>query len=193
MTTLRKDIVADLAKFLARDEDKTAPVAPVGPMTELIRGGDVADEITGGFGADIMLGGAGPDVLDGLRGNDALNGDAGADRLIGGRGADTMSGGADADVLFGGAGRDVLIGGKGRDMLTGGAGADSFVFEGGGGRDRITDFEDGVDEIIFAGANGFQGLQIGAHADGVRIAHGGDVAILEGFEVDAIGADDFLF
>lgn len=38
MTTLRKDIVADLAKFFARDEDKTAPVAPVGPMTELIRG-----------------------------------------------------------------------------------------------------------------------------------------------------------
>jgi hypothetical protein len=42
MTTLRKDIVADLAKFFARDEDKTAPVAPVGPMTELIRGGEMS-------------------------------------------------------------------------------------------------------------------------------------------------------
>ena len=122
-----------------------------------------------------------------------MDGGAGRDNLHGGAGADELSGGRGADVLFGGAGRDVLIGDKGRDMLTGGAGADSFVFEGGGGRDRITDFEDGVDEIIFAGANGFQDLRIGAHADGVRIAHGGDVAILEGVEVDAIGADDFLF
>ena len=63
---------------------------------------------------------------------------------------------------------DTLAGGGGDDILTGGLGEDVFVFGDGGGTDRITDFEVGVDRFALEG-----GLTIGsvyvvdADADGV--------------------------
>jgi D-alanyl-D-alanine carboxypeptidase len=100
--------------------------------------------ILGLGGNDKLLGGAGNDRLDGGIGKDHLHGRDGNDRLEGGHGGDRLSGGM---------GDDTLVGGQGRDVLTGGAGADVFVFRSivdsptGRGRDRIVDFESGVDQI----------------------------------------------
>ncbi|MEB0161090.1 M10 family metallopeptidase C-terminal domain-containing protein, partial [Pseudomonas sp. AH2 (2023)] len=48
---------------------------------------------------------------------------------------------------WGDAGNDRLEGGTGNDILNGGAGADVFEFERGDGRDRIADFQNGLDRI----------------------------------------------
>ena len=66
------------------------------------------------------------------------------------------------DTLNGGAGNDILFGGAGNDILTGGAGADQFVFlaNSNSGKDVITDFEAGIDKVVFAdlvNANQLQG------------------------------------
>ena len=70
-------------------------------------------------------------------------GDAAANRLAGTTRADTIFGRGGADSLSGGAGDDILRGGSGDDVLRGGGGGDRFVFETGGGRDRIADFGPG--------------------------------------------------
>lgn len=133
-----------------------------------------ADRIAGSAGRDEVSGAAGDDRLWGEEGRDALDGGAGADRIAGGMGRDTLSGGADddrlagqegrdaldggmgrdrlsggraMDALAGGEGADTLDGGAGRDRLAGGEGADVFVFGPGGGRDRVTDWEDGTDRL----------------------------------------------
>ena len=56
------------------------------------------------------------------------------------------------DTLNGGRGDDVLFGGAGNDTLTGGEGADQFVFlaNSNNGNDVITDFQAGVDKVVFA-------------------------------------------
>jgi Ca2+-binding RTX toxin-like protein len=107
------------------------------------------------------------DIIRGTAGNDGILGLAGDDRLFGLAGDDVLVGGGDNDRLFGGAGNDSLDGGGGvepselRDLMAGGAGADIFTFAGPealgqvfydsgvgkGNRDRIVDFEAGVDRI----------------------------------------------
>jgi hypothetical protein len=73
------------------------------------------------------------DCIDGGNGNDKLWGNDSNDRLLGGRGDDR------------------LAGDRGNDKLTGGSGRDTFVYENFApqdlGRDRITDFEVGIDKI----------------------------------------------
>ena len=56
-----------------------------------------------------------------------------------------------ANKLVGGAGDDTLNGKGGNDTLTGGDGDDIFVYESGGGKDVITDYEEGVDRVIISG------------------------------------------
>ena len=72
--------------------------------------------------------------LAGLGGDDAINGGLGDDTIRGGDGADTITGGAGLDRMQGGAGAD-------RFVLT--SAEDSF----GDTRDRVGDFEQGVDQI----------------------------------------------
>ena len=84
--------------------------------------------------------------------NDSIWGGAGADNLNAGAGNDLLNGGRGADTLFGDRGADRLIGGGGDDRMAGGAGADVFVFAGAFGRDRISDFQDGVDRLDLTGA-----------------------------------------
>ncbi|MCF6234226.1 MAG: hypothetical protein L3J36_14175 [Rhodobacteraceae bacterium] len=118
------------------------------------------DGIIGGVGGDRFVGDAADNTLRGHAGNDVLLGENGADLLLGGAGRDTLNGGQGRDVLKGGAGRDVLRGdggadqlngGAGNDKLIGGLGADSFVYAPGGGRDRIVDFQDGIDQLDLRG------------------------------------------
>ena len=92
-------------------------------------------------GADELFGTSGADTIDALGGNDILFGFAGG------------------DTLDGGSGDDVLVGGLGRDFLTGGLGADHFRLDSfqdsqGSARDRINDFQQGVDKIDLSALGG---------------------------------------
>jgi len=85
---------------------------------------------------------------------DHLIGDSGNNSLSGGGGDDGLFGGQGNDTLSGGNGNDTLTGGRGVDTLTGGADADKFQFDAAadsdpdlGGRDVITDFQQGMDKI----------------------------------------------
>jgi Ca2+-binding RTX toxin-like protein len=82
---------------------------------------------------------------------DSITGNALTNLLRGNGGNDEIDGKGGRDTLDGGAGRDRLIGGKGNDALTGGGQRDTFVFEAGGGRDSIQDFQDGTDRILLRG------------------------------------------
>ncbi len=104
-----------------------------------------ADHLDGGGGADVLNGGDQDDTLLGAAGKDKLSGGTGRDELKGGKGNDTLKGGLGADTLIGGAGKDTLFGGDGKG---GGLGErDYFVFTAKdlGARDKIRDFEAGVD------------------------------------------------
>ena len=75
---------------------------------------------------------------------DGLFGAAGADTLVGNGGNDTFEGGAGNDIFVG----DFLAGYSG----TGVAGADVFQFSGNdSGKDRVLDFQYGVDHLMFYG------------------------------------------
>ena len=60
--------------------------------------------------------------------------------VIGSNGNDTLIGGPQGDYLFAGTGKQTL---------TGLAGADRFVFDLGATRATITDFEAGIDKLVF--------------------------------------------
>ncbi len=129
-----------------------------GAGDDSLRGGTGNDLLQGDGGLDILFGDAGEDALFGGTEADRLTGGTGRDLLDGGAGADTLRGEADGDTLTGGAGRDLLSGGPGSDRLTGGSEADVFEFRSladsgpvPGGRDVITDFQPGVDDLDFAG------------------------------------------
>ncbi|MEM9060567.1 MAG: hypothetical protein AAGD13_08885 [Pseudomonadota bacterium] len=58
------------------------------------------------------------------------------------------------DMLYGGEGADELRGGEGNDKPYGGEGADTFIFDmGAGWSNRVKEFEEGVDSIIFEGVD----------------------------------------
>lgn len=68
-------------------------------------------------------------------------------------GNDVLAGATRSDVINGYAGNDEITGNGGRDFVTGGAGSDDFNYrltsdsKVGAGRDRITDFRHGTDDI----------------------------------------------
>ena len=104
-------------------------------------GGDGNDIVNGEAGNDILLGGAGNDILNGGSGLDELFGGDGNDIVNGEGGNDKAYGGAGTDTINGGAGFDFINGGAGNDILDGGADADTFAFDPGFGRDRVTGFD----------------------------------------------------
>jgi subtilisin-like proprotein convertase family protein len=172
-------------------------------------------QIAPGTTIENVITGDGNDTVHGNGEHNRLHGGRGNDGLAGGDGNDSLYGGAGDDRLFGGAGDDRLVGGTGRDALTGNAGVDYFVFQTaadspvGSGRDVITDFEVGIDKIVFLddattfiGSIGFRGeagsvravmnsvnTVVEVDVDGDRIA---DMQIqLNGRKV--LSAGDFLF
>jgi serralysin len=133
-------------------------------------------------------------------GDDRLYGTSGADTLRGLAGNDFLSGLAGSDTIDGGLGNDVLVGGLGRDLLTGGAGADRFAYgssadsPAGAGRDRIVDFQSGVDKIdlsgfgetfTFIGKKAFSGTEGELH-----YAKSNGLTLLEG-DLNGDGIADF--
>jgi Ca2+-binding RTX toxin-like protein len=127
-----------------------------------------SDFIYSNGGARNLVGTSYADTLFGSRYADTLNGGYGNDVLLGGIGGDRLLGSYGNDDLHGGAGRDVMTGGAGYDYFTFDAITDSVP---GTNRDRITDFQDGIDTIdlrkidanvLAAGNQGFH--FIGQHA-----------------------------
>ncbi|MAP95038.1 MAG: hypothetical protein CMK07_08820 [Ponticaulis sp.] len=158
--------------------------------------GDVLIEVENLFGSafeDHLLGDTGINELYGFDGDDILEGRGGNDELYG---LD------DNDDLLGGSGNDQLIGGLGGDDLTGGTGADVFVYEAisdsavtGIGRDRILDFEKGVD-LIDLSALGiqdfiYQAAFTGTGTSEVRFQNvGGGTKTLVQIDIDGDGNAD---
>lgn len=108
-----------------------------------------------------------------------------------------MDGGA--DTLDGSIGADVLRGGGGQDLLSGGTQGDVFIFAtaaeagAGFGRDRITDFQAGVDDIdlsSFMAGGVFIGAAVFIIGNGPQVRFSPTTGILQG-EVTGDGAVDF--
>lgn len=180
------------------------------------------DRIDGGRGDDEILGGTERDVLRGQQDDDRLFGEDGDDRLVGGIGDDLLLGGADDDDLIGNSGEDTLLGGTGIDKLYGGQNADrldggadnDFLFGEGGadvfvfgdiedmGRDRIKDWQDGIDRIDVSdfGFASFAELDALAFdiSGGLRIQFANDstgdarVVIIENFTKADFDASDVI-
>ena len=162
------------------------------------------DSLLGEGGYDRLIGGAGDDELYGLNGNDklfggaghdTLVGDEGKDRLFGGKQNDWLDGGAERDILKGNAGRDTLTGGTGNDKLFGGAGRDTFVFNAYDGRDRIMDFEAGLDRILLQNisADGLDDLTFRQKGDHAILNYGEGKVIFVETDVDDLANSDFIF
>lgn len=109
--------------------------------------GTVIENAIGSEFDDMIFGNEARNDLKGGGLNDTLYGGKGRDTVEGGGGQDTLRGGGSSDWLFGQGGRDTLRGERGNDKLEGGGGKDTFIFETDGGRDKILDFEDGMDTI----------------------------------------------
>ncbi len=169
-----------------------------GSGDDWLDGGGWGDELFGGEGADFALGRSGRDVLVGGPGRDELRGGEGDDQLIGGTGADLLLGDRDSDTLSGGPGDDTLDGGWGDDRLNGNTGADYFVFSTQAhGDDRIIDFEDGIDQIVYLAAESrvlsFNDVSVVETVRGVRIeTESGSVTVV-GLDPAQVGAEDFVF
>ncbi|MEL6610129.1 MAG: family 16 glycosylhydrolase [Pseudomonadota bacterium] len=165
------------------------------------------DTLYGTRWSDTVNGGGGNDTIYGRKGFDILSGDDGDDTLYGQEGGDDLYGGSGSDKLIGGKGRDILTGGAGTDHLWGGVWAadgktDQFVFENGGGKDFVHDFEVGIDLIdlsaffttwaAVSGAFDDQGwaTKIDLAAIGGAI---GDMVFLKDVNAADLTSDDFLF
>ena len=141
-------------------------------------------------------------VINGNNGNNILIGGLGADSIQGSSGDDTLSGGDENDRLRGGNGEDVLNGGAGRDDMFGGLGADVFAFTDtthsgttGATRDRIFDFQAGVDLINLQSLSDpdftFEGLS-GLSGTGPSVSYtdtGGNRLIVR-IDADGDGTED---
>lgn len=121
---------------------------------EIVAGGG-RDKVFANQGDDKVTGGANQDRIDGGDGNDTLYGNGSNDKVIGGNGDDYIDGGAGDDRLYGGAGEDIIVGGSGNDVMYGGRGGqrdgdgfmDTFRFATNDGKDKVYDFEVGIDKV----------------------------------------------
>ncbi len=154
--------------------------ADVVTNTGIIRGnvdmGAGADRVTALEGRIFgsILSGAGNDTVVGGAQADTVLGGVDNDLLLGGAGDDDLQGGAGADRIIGGLGNDRITAGAGTDVLAGGLGADVFVFTSkatlgiGAGRDQITDFAYGVDDLNMVFMNSYIGSAAFTAAGQVR-------------------------
>lgn len=176
---------------------------------DTLNGDDGDDFLYGGRDNDILNGDNGADTIRGNLGNDDINGGSGDDNLRGGGQNDNLDGGAGNDFLLGENHSDILYGGAGNDTLTGGSGGgvfdtftDTFVYKdtvsGGGGFDRIKDFENDIDQIDLSAfnftnfANDVQTLATDT-AFGVKLNFGGgDVLLIENFTLVDFDSTDVI-
>lgn len=110
-----------------------------------------------------------------------------------------LYGNAGNNHLTGLAGYDNLFGGRGNDVLTGGLGGpDGFFFGTGDDKDKVMDFEHGVDDIYLQKWKAIQTFhQLKTHADdhngSVWIQAGHDTLIIHGMTKHELDPNDFFF
>ena len=161
-----------------------------------VNGGNGNDRVRGDSGNDTVSGGAGDDRVKGGRGDDVVMGDDGNDRVKGSSGNDTVSGGNGDDRVKGGRGDDVIDGDAGSDHYHGGLGADTFVFSADGVRDKIHDFEDGLDKIDISAFNVANAAALSMSQAGLDVLidlGGGDVIKVDDVSVAQLTDADFIF
>lgn len=153
---------------------------------DLLQGGGGNDVLGGGLGADRFDGGEGVDIVTygastsrviiNLVNQTFVGGHATGDRLLSGiegiEGSafgDLLTGSAQQDRVFGGAGDDVIKGFRGNDFLRGDAGADQFFYIAGDGADRVFDFQDNIDTLVFQGLGGAAAVFANATQQGANV------------------------
>ena len=88
----------------------------------------------------------------------------------------------------------MLDGGRGNDVLAGGRGPDTFVFGTGSGKDRMVDYQSGLDLIqIRSGAEDFADLAILQAGEDVQIQFSNVIVTVEDTLVAEFAPEDFLF
>lgn len=164
---------------------KTADGRVLATMPTPLDGTDAVWKVDGRLYSEMLMGGSGIDTLYGQPGavRSVLAGMAGSDRLFGGSANDLLLGGSGSDRLDGGNGTDRLAGGAGNDFLTGGAQGDAFVFNPGGGIDRVRDFTPGVDLIQISAANALGDLTFTDIGTAVQIDFASIHIIVENIEI----------
>ncbi|MGQ3214368.1 MAG: M10 family metallopeptidase [Shinella sp.] len=175
-----------------------------GAGRDILSGGTGNDKLTGGAGADRLIGGSGTDTASYADAKGAVRASlANPSVNTGDAEGDTYSsianllGSAFNDRLIGNHGGNKLTGGRGNDTLTGGSGADDFSFAKGFGKDKITDFQNNVDDIDLRSYN-FSSIssvlskstQVGADVQ-IKLAST-DIITLHDFKLSDLNASDFL-
>ena len=155
------DAAVDHITAVGGPGDDTIAVANVGETIEIsglaaaisIDHAEADDRLT-------VIGGAGHDVID-------------ASSLGDGHITLDLLGGLGDDVLFGSGGNDVITGQDGDDVALMGAGDDNFIWNPGDDNDTL-EGQDGVDTLLFNGANIAETIDISAN--GGRALFSRDVA-----------------
>ncbi|WP_434052564.1 MAG: calcium-binding protein [Roseibium sp.] len=146
-------------------------------------------------------GGDGIDTLDLSRASEGVEVDLGAGSLGDGSTAvnfENVTGTDFNDVIAGDDQDNVIQSGSGFDILSGGAGADTFVFkEDDTGLKIITDFEIGVDSLLFVTDAGLSAAdlvdQLTQIGDDVQLDVSGKLLTFENASVEDFSTDSFLF
>jgi Ca2+-binding RTX toxin-like protein len=131
-------------------------------------------------------------VINGLGGNDGITATtlpAGVLKLTidGGAGDDSILGSQGADTLLGGAGNDFVFGDNGNDVAFLGTGDDVFQWNPGDGSDTV-EGQDGVDTLLFFGANVAENVDI--TANGGRVTFFRNIASVT-MDLDDVERIDF--
>jgi Ca2+-binding RTX toxin-like protein len=111
-------------------------------------------------------------LINGLAGDDTINASTLPADIVkltidGGTGDDMIFGSRGADVLLGGDGDDFVDGQQGDDVARLGAGDDQFQWDPGDGSD-VVEGDDGLDTMLFNGANISENIDISANGERVR-------------------------
>jgi peroxidase len=106
--------------------------------------------------------------------------------VIGSNGNDTLIGGPQGDYLFAGTGKQTM---------TGNDGADRFLFDFGSTKAKITDFDPGIDMLVFKNASrlDFHDVKIWGDDGNTVVQVGDDRIELTGVRPHELTKHDFLF
>lgn len=108
----------------------------------------------------------------------------------------TVNGGLGKDIMIGSEGNDLFNGGDGDDVALMGEGDDTFVWNPGDDND-IIEGQDGVDKMLFNGANISENIDISANGERVRFTRNVanvvmDMKDVEQIDFSALGGADVL-
>lgn len=210
--TVRSDIswalAVNLERLVLTGTGSIAGTGNAGANTIIGNAGN--NRLDGLGGADTLMGGAGDDLyvtdggdvlweaagagIDTVRSSVSIGLAQNLENLVLTGTAATGTGNALANAITGNAAANWLSGEAGNDTLTGGAGADRFIFAAGGGSDRITDFQDGIDRLVIrSGAERMADLTITNAGNDAVVRYAGGTITLEHLDYHRLTAADFVF